>query len=603
MQQTGVPRQQAIDILRKTCNPDLEAHNVLNAWSTVQNAPIADDGTVQRRPRQRRSDAKTPAPDAIGNPSTPSNQPGSTNVTPARRGAGRPPKNSQHNMNRVGGQGRTSITSMPLATLEYNDILNSAGYSSKHTMINVKNLASNALVGIDLWGGEDAKGRSNRFQPIMLSIGVAMRDRFDAAARNDRLDDGTVNYSTLSKAVLKVLKSRGADRNDPSSHLAGWPGIEIDWSLQDLLDWTFVYLTGRKANGSQPDAASAHMYIRDGCPCLGGPMYERPLLEIGHLQELEMSVMLPKGTLLSEGVELTVASGYLPGNRVYHEAPYRATLKLHNIRIPTLIGLNPNERTAKQMVICSVSIDPYCVASVDYYAHLEEIIVKSLEESAFETLESLAIHLTSRVIKHFVFPFTTRKPFPTVTIELVKPSATTFADAPVVTVSRSSDPEKDALSKALWDEWLSWNTGADSRLPFPYNGRLDDWITNKFPGDGTMIGNGEDAGTMGRNRHRESSVQEQQVQGQGHPQELVIHGAGPAMQQQQQLGGHPQQIGQQLRGAMEIDMNAQHVGQMNGQQMAQMGVPQQMQHAQMASHPAMGGGQMGQGNPFGEMRS
>ena len=359
-----MPRQQAIDILRKTCNPDLEAHNVLNAWSTVQNAPVADDGTVQRRPRQRRSDAKTPAPGASPQMSS----------TP-RRGAGRPPKSSNSQV-KVGGQTRTSITSTPLTTLEYDEVMHQAGYSQKHTQIRVQNLQSNALVGTDLWGGKDQKGRSNRYQPILVSVNVALRERFDHAAQTDRLDDGTVNYSTLTKTIFKVLKSRGADRNDPGSHLAGWPGIELDWSLSDFLDWIFVYLTGRRANGTVPDAASAHMYIRDGCPSLGGPMYERPLLSMESMQELELSVKLPKGTLLSEGVSLTVASGYLQGQRLYNEAPYRAVLKLHDIRIPTLIGLNANERLAKQMVIASVEVDPYCVAEMDHYNELEQLVVK-----------------------------------------------------------------------------------------------------------------------------------------------------------------------------------------------------------------------------------
>lgn len=113
-----------------------------------------------------------------------------------------------------------------------------------------------------------------------------------------------------------------------------------------------------------------------------------------------------------------------------------------------------------------------------------------MEESAFETLESLAAHLVCRIIKHFIFPYTTREPFPTVSISLVKPSATTFADAPVVTVSRSSDPAKDATSKTLWEEWLSWNTGVESRVPFPYQGRLDGWIMDNFPGDSSAAQEG-----------------------------------------------------------------------------------------------------------------
>lgn len=274
------------------------------------------------------------------------------------------------------GPGRTSIMSNPLTTLKYRETMAASGYSSAHSVIEVRNLAANSLVGTDIWGGKDQKGRSNRFQPIQLSSKICMRNRFDDAAQNDRLDDGTVNYSTLSKTIIRILSSRGADRNDPG-HLTGWPGLEIDWSLSDLLNWIFVYLTGRRANGSVPDAALAHSYVRGGCPCLvDGPLYERPLLNMDSLQEMEMTLRLPKGTLLSEGVSLTITGGYLQGNRAYHSAPYRSVLKLENIRIPTLIGLNPNERLAKQMVIATVEIDPYVVADQDHYNELEQIIVK-----------------------------------------------------------------------------------------------------------------------------------------------------------------------------------------------------------------------------------
>jgi hypothetical protein len=94
------------------------------------------------------------------------------------------------------------------------------------------------------------------------------------------------------------------------------------------------------------------------------------------LQELEMTLLLPKGTLLSEGVSLTLTGGYLQGPGTYASAPYRAILKLQDIRIPTLIGLNPNERLAKQMVIATVEIDPYAVVGQDHYNELEQIVVK-----------------------------------------------------------------------------------------------------------------------------------------------------------------------------------------------------------------------------------
>lgn len=321
---------------------------------------MTEDGTVIPPARKRRSDAKALVAD--GEQQTP--------IRPAGRGQ---QGNSAMGRN---GPGRAQLLANPLTVTKYREIMIASGYSSNHSVIEVRNLASNALVGTDIWGGKDPKGRCNRFQPMLLSAKISLRNRFDYAAQNDRLDDGTVNYSTLSKTILKVLSSRGANRNDPGP-LAGWPGLEIDWNVADLINWIFVYLTGRRANGSVPDAALAHSYIRGGCPCLvDGPLYEQPLLSMDTLQEMEMTLRLPKGTLLSEGVSLTITAGYLPGNRVNQSAPYSAVLKLENIKIPTLIGLNPNERLAKQMVIATVEIDPYVVVGQDHYNELEQIVVK-----------------------------------------------------------------------------------------------------------------------------------------------------------------------------------------------------------------------------------
>lgn len=321
---------------------------------------MTEDGTVIPPARKRRSDAKALV--AGGEQQTP--------IRPAGRGQ---QGNSAMGRN---GPGRAQLLANPLSVTKYREIMIASGYSSNHSVIEVRNLASNALVGTDIWGGKDAKGRCNRFQPMLLSAKISLRNRFDYAAQNDRLDDGTVNYSTLSKTILKVLSSRGANRDDPGP-LAGWPGLEIDWNVADLINWIFVYLTGRRANGSVPDAALAHSYIRGGCPCLvDGPLYEQPLLSMDTLQEMKMTLRLPKGTLLSEGVSLAITAGYLPGNRVNQSAPYSAVLKLENIKIPTLIGLNPNERLAKQMVIATVEIDPYVVVGQDHYNELEQIVVK-----------------------------------------------------------------------------------------------------------------------------------------------------------------------------------------------------------------------------------
>ncbi len=83
--------------------------------------------------------------------------------------------------------------------------------------------------------------------------------------------------------------------------------------------------------------------------------------------------MLPKASLLGAGVSFKGAFGY----DEKHEglSGYSMTLTLHELRVPTLIGVNPNERLAKQMVVATVEMDRYD-RMVDAYCRLEELVVK-----------------------------------------------------------------------------------------------------------------------------------------------------------------------------------------------------------------------------------
>jgi dihydroneopterin aldolase len=56
--------------------------------------------------------------------------------------------------------------------------------------------------------------------------------------------------------------------------------------------------------------------------------------------------------------------------------PYSSVLKIHDMRIPTLIGVNKNERLARQIVVVNVEIDPYVCKEHDCYNELEQIVVK-----------------------------------------------------------------------------------------------------------------------------------------------------------------------------------------------------------------------------------
>ncbi len=108
-----------------------------------------------------------------------------------------------------------------------------------------------------------------------------------------------------------------------------------------------------------------------------------------------------------------------------------------------------------------------------------------MEESSFETLESLSTHLARRVIKHFVYQYTPKVHASRVRIILKKPSAVTFAESPVVEVNWTSDPSVDLRCKSLWDEFNALESAP--KVPFPLTQRLYHWIADKFSGDTTSV--------------------------------------------------------------------------------------------------------------------
>lgn len=59
---------------------------------------------------------------------------------------------------------------------------------------------------------------------------------------------------------------------------------------------------------------------------------------------------------------------------------YARCLGLHGLRVPTLIGVNSNERAAKQMVVVHVEIDRFDVQE-DIHTELESTIVEVCDVS------------------------------------------------------------------------------------------------------------------------------------------------------------------------------------------------------------------------------
>lgn len=98
-----------------------------------------------------------------------------------------------------------------------------------------------------------------------------------------------------------------------------------------------------------------------------------PLIPCSMLNSLSLEIVLPKASLMGEGIGLKGDFVYEEG----HHGPsaYSMVLKLRELRVPAVVGVNRNERKAKQVVVCTVEMERWD-RMVDAYNELEEIVVK-----------------------------------------------------------------------------------------------------------------------------------------------------------------------------------------------------------------------------------
>lgn len=204
-------------------------------------------------------------------------------------------------------------------------------------------------------GPQDAWGRKNATQPVTISAELHFSRAFDAAAAADNVTAGdTVHYGQLSKLILAcVERSNEHAAATASASASASGGASVD--LRVLLEMIWIVLTGRNVNGqdSAPEAT--------------------PLLDLAKLRYMSLTVMLPKASLLGEGVSLTAVNVFPP--HLASLSMYGLALKVHRLRVPTLIGVNANERQAKQFVVADVEIDRFDYYP-DLYCELERLVVK-----------------------------------------------------------------------------------------------------------------------------------------------------------------------------------------------------------------------------------
>jgi dihydroneopterin aldolase len=213
-----------------------------------------------------------------------------------------------------------------------------AAAGEPHSMIRVQNLQAIVKVGRDAWG------RTGKTQPILISATLSLREAFEQASIDDSVDNpSTVHYGTLSKAILEAV--------------SGHHAVDTDQTLRSLLNHILRHVTGKGLDSAE---TATH---EDS---------SQPILDSKALKSLELKLFLPKASLIGSGVSLA-------GNIVYANSgdaeAYSMSLKLHELRIPAIIGVNPNERPSKQIIVTNIELDTWSAES-DLYNELEEVVVK-----------------------------------------------------------------------------------------------------------------------------------------------------------------------------------------------------------------------------------
>lgn len=237
---------------------------------------------------------------------------------------------------------QTEILFHKMATLKTSWQL-AAAAGEPHTTIRVRNLQAVVEVGRDAWG------RAGKAQPVLISATLSLRAPFDEASAADSVNNkSTVHYGILSKAILEAAESF---RTESTGHT----------TVRALLNHISRHLTGEciTIEPVPPAAANPH----------------HPVVDRSVMTSLKLEVLLPKASLIGSGASLSGTTLYASSGAC---KAYSMSLKLHGLRIPTLIGVNPNERLAKQIVVANVELEPWASdsPSSDSYNEFEEIVVK-----------------------------------------------------------------------------------------------------------------------------------------------------------------------------------------------------------------------------------
>lgn len=175
----------------------------------------------------------------------------------------------------------------------------------------VQNLAVTVNAGKDAWGRK-------KKQRALISVTVTLENNFASASATDTVDNSTIHYGILSKAIQALF----ADENK-------------EWTTSEL-------------------SSSTVQCIRS----VAGPT---------GVHAVETDVRYVKGSMFGDG------AGYSTSTAIGVDL-CASVLYLQNVRIPCLIGVNSNERLQKQPVVVNLWVDGVDGLRVDDYPELESLL-------------------------------------------------------------------------------------------------------------------------------------------------------------------------------------------------------------------------------------
>ncbi|KAF5878663.1 uncharacterized protein Bfra_000830 [Botrytis fragariae] len=344
-------------------------------------------------------------------------------------------------------------------------------------VIGVKDLQLQVMAGADGWTGDWVEATCPQ-QPALVSVSFALRRPFKKASEDDDIAGDTIHYGLIKLAIIDGVRAY-------------------------------------HARGITPDFAS-ELSMKSICIFIASVLVRRSLAVGRNVNWSSIRIMLPKSSLRGAGASLTAQAIYKEPSLEEQEAGTlrstghigeSCTLRLHDLTVPTIIGLLPKERTMKQNVVANIEIDRWYGLG-DLHWDIQQIVVKTIEESSFQTLEALAERISKNIIRHSLIPTMIKQtstkdkwdeladdyadvPWeethvpricPIVKIKLEKPSI--YVDTtPGVEMSMDIRPSCDSPYFDLWEGYKRLRL-----CPRPLIGTLTDWIAQEHPGgskDGT----------------------------------------------------------------------------------------------------------------------